>query len=161
MARTCYPRLIPNLEDHPLLAVSDCLLNTFAATCCLLSSTEVFQPEIKLAYDRVQWGFLISGAELTRFATKVINFLCASTSSWRGKMVAAVKLAEFKLSTRAKCVLGSRWKWFQVGYRVSLDAKAKKKILPLHRKLGPAVQDVTCRFAGSVISDHEFVLSLQ
>jgi len=31
-------------------------------------------PEIKRAYDRVKWGFVISGVQIAGFATKVIKF---------------------------------------------------------------------------------------
>jgi hypothetical protein len=127
-----------------------------------VSSTEAFRPEIKLAYDRVQCGFVISGVQIARFATEVIKFPLPKHLVMKWHLVAAANLEELNLGTT--CSLSQRNKLSVLaendsGWTTELVWKRSeyKNSAPA-QNVTPAVQVVTGHFAGTVISDHSFAL---
>jgi hypothetical protein len=67
-------------------------------------------PEIKRAYNRVKWGFVISGVQISGFATKVIKFPVPKylvTNEHNGR--SGIQLEELSLGTT--CSLSQRNKF--------------------------------------------------
>lgn len=128
-----------------------------------VSSNEAFMPDCKRTYDRVKWGFVISGVQIACFATKVIKYpvpkhLVKKEHNGRSD----IKLKELNLGTT--CSVSQRNKFSVLtesgsGWTIDLvwSRRRIKKFCPA-QNVTPAVQVVTGQFAGIVISDHSFVL---